>query len=228
MKAKIRVAVIDDHPLFREGVVHILTTCPDFEVVAQGGSAKEAVEIAKTRDPDILVLDVSIPGDGIAALEEIVATVAEIKVMMLTVSVGEIDVVRALSLGARGYVVKGISGSELLQALHFICEGERYLSPSLGAKLLSDIGLGKMSSQEVVLGPLTTREGEVLSFLGQGLSNKEIGSRLRLSEKTVKHYMTSVLQKLRVRSRLEAALLLQNFPDRDRTNESPTREGARV
>jgi DNA-binding NarL/FixJ family response regulator len=209
MKAKIRVAVVDDHPLFREGVVHIFAACSDIEVVGQGASAKEATELTQKQNADVLVLDISIPGGGITALETIVAARTETKVLMLTVSVAEDDVLKALYLGARGYVVKGVSGSELIHALHTVYEGDRYLSPCLGAKLLFDVGSRRTPSKGNTFSDLSSREDEVLSFVGLGLSNKEIGSRLHLSEKTIKHYMTNVLCKLHVRNRLEAALLLQ-------------------
>lgn len=213
MKPRIRVAVVDDHPLFREGVVHIFTATPDIEVVAQGASAREAAEIAQGRKPDVLVLDISIPGCGITALETIVASSPETKVLMLTVSVDETDVLRALHLGAKGYVVKGVSGPELVQALHSVYHGERYLSPDLGAKLLSDVGFGKTMYKGNAFGDLSSLEDEILSFVREGLSNKEIGSKLHLSEKAIKHHLTNVFQKLRVRNRLEAALLVRkNLP----------------
>lgn len=209
MNGKIRVALVDDHPLFREGVRHIFADCPDIVVVAQGASAREAVEIARGRNVDVFVMDINIPGSGITALEMIGANCTDAKVVMLTVSVDEADVLRTLHLGAKGYVVKGVSGPDLIQALYTIYHGDRYLSPCLGAKLLSEVGFGKPISSSSAFGDLSNREGEVLSFVGQGLSNKEIGSKLHLSEKTIKHYMTNVFHKLHVRNRLEAALLLQ-------------------
>jgi DNA-binding NarL/FixJ family response regulator len=209
IRATIRVAVVDDHPLFREGVVHIFAACSDIEVVAQGASARDAVEIARSSKPGVLVLDISIPGGGISALEAIVANGLETKVLMLTVSADESDVLRALHLGAVGYVVKGVSGPELVQALRSVYHGDRYISPALGAKLLSTAGRGQETFKGDPRADLSTRENEILSFLGQALSNKEIGSKLHLSEKTIKHYMTNVFQKLHVRNRMEAALLIK-------------------
>lgn len=219
MTAIIRVAVVDDHPLFREGVVHLLETCPDIEVIAQGASAKEAIDIVQSHSPDVLVLDISIPGGGIAALQTIATGHGLTNVLILTVSADENDVLKALQLGAKGYVVKGVSGAELMQALRSVYNGDRYLSPSLGAKLLTDVGLVHSSTTSEVDagGDLSCRENEILSFVGQGLSNKEIALKLNLSEKTVKHYMTNVFHKLHVRSRLEAALLIQKMPHRTST-----------
>jgi len=206
------VAVVDDHPLFREGVSYILSACEDIEVVGQGSSADDAYEIVQALKPDILVLDVSIPGGGLNALEAVIEASPETMVMILTVSVDKPDVLKALRLGARGYVVKGVGGQELAQALRVVHRGDRYLSPSLGASLLSDVDHARMEARTKATERLSHREGEVLSLVTQGLSNKEIGAKLKLSDKTVKHYMTNVFQKLHVRSRLEAALLVRRSP----------------
>lgn len=209
MKPKIRVSVVDDHPLLREGVVHILKSAPDIEVVSQGATAKEAIEIAASQDLDVLVLDISIPGGGLQALQAILDGDPGFKVLMLTVSADESDVLTALRLGAKGYVLKGVSGPELIQALRSVYLDGQYISPSLGAKLLLDVGRGKSISKGNVFEDLSSRQDEILLLVGQGLSNKEIGAKLHLSDRTVKHHMTNVFQKLGVRNRLEAALLVR-------------------
>ena len=211
MQRKIRVVVIDDHPLFREGVVSVLASCPDVEVVAQGASADDAAEIAGTHKPDVALLDVSIPGGGLSAIRAIAASSPGTRAMMLTVSVDKTDVLEALRLGARAYVVKGVSGRELLQALYAVINGERYLSPSLGAMLLTDVDSGRADAKAPAVKDLSSREAAVLTLVTQGLSNKEVGARLQLSDKTIKHYLTSVFQKLHVRSRLEAAMLMKKM-----------------
>lgn len=209
MKPKIRVSVVDDHPLLREGVVHILKSAPDIEVVSQGATAKEAIEIAASQDLDVLVLDISIPGGGLQALQAILDGDPGFKVLMLTVSADESDVLTALRLGAKGYVLKGVSGPELIQALRSVYLDGQYISPSLGAKLLLDVGRGKSISKGNVFEDLSSRQDEILLLVSQGLSNKEIGAKLHLSDRTVKHHMTNVFQKLGVRNRLEAALLVR-------------------
>lgn len=209
MKPKIRVSVVDDHPLLREGVVHILKSAPDIEVVSQGATAKEAIEIAASQDLDVLVLDISIPGGGLQALQAILDGDPGFKVLMLTVSADESDVLTALRLGAKGYVLKGVSGPELIQALRSVYLDGQYISPSLGAKLLLDVGRGKSISKGNVFEDLSSRQDEILLLVGQGLSNKEIGAKLHLSDRTIKHHMTNVFQKLGVRNRLEAALLVR-------------------
>lgn len=209
VKPKIRVSVVDDHPLLREGVVHILKSAPDIEVVSQGATAKEAIEIAASQDLDVLVLDISISGGGLQALQAILDGDPGFKVLMLTVSADESDVLTALRLGAKGYVLKGVSGPELIQALRSVYLDGQYISPSLGAKLLLDVGRGKSISKGNVFEDLSSRQDEILLLVGQGLSNKEIGAKLHLSDRTIKHHMTNVFQKLGVRNRLEAALLVR-------------------
>lgn len=209
MKNEIQVALVDDHPLYREGLVQALAACPDFEIAAQGASATDATEIVRNHHIDVLVLDIGIPGGGIAALRSITEYSPDTKVLMLTVSDSPEDVLKTLNLGAMGYVVKGASGAEVAQALRAVAAGDLYLSPSLGAHLLSEVSSGKAISKTKAFVELSSREDEILALVGQGLTNKEIGLQLSLTEKTVKHYMTGVFQKLRVHTRLEAALLSQ-------------------
>ncbi len=209
MEPKILVGVVDDHPLLREGVVYILKGAPDIEVVAQGAAAKEAIDIASIPDLDVLVLDISIPGGGLNALQTVMDNNPKVKVLMLTVSADETDVLSALRMGAKGYVLKGVSGPELIQALRSVYLDGQYISPSLGAKLLLDVGRGKSITKGSVFEDLSSRQDEILLLVGQGLSNKEIGAKLHLSDRTIKHHMTNVFQKLGVRNRLEAALLVR-------------------
>jgi DNA-binding NarL/FixJ family response regulator len=204
---RIRVAVIDDHPLFREGVVQTISSCADMDVVAQGASAAEALEIVRGHDPDIVILDINIPGGGIVALEQMMAGNIRSRVMMLTVSTNQVDAAKSLRLGARGYVVKGVAGPELIEAVRAVFNGEHYLSPSLGARLVANAEADRRAPQADASSNLSSREVEILSLVRLGHSNKAIAKRLNLSDKTVKHYMTGLFQKLKVRNRVEAALL---------------------
>jgi two-component system, NarL family, nitrate/nitrite response regulator NarL len=206
MGDKIRVAIVDDHPMVREGVAHVIADDAGFEVVAKGGTSHEAVEIIKTHNPDILVLDISIPGGGISALQAIVKLGKNSKVLMLTVSDDQSDVFNALNLGAHGYVLKGISGPELIQALRAVYVDGHYLSPNLGAKMLTEISRHKLDSHSENHNRLTEREEGVLKLVQLGKANKEIGLALNLSEKTIKHYMGNLFKKLNVKSRTELAI----------------------
>jgi DNA-binding NarL/FixJ family response regulator len=200
----IRVVVADDHPLFRQGVVMTLNSVEDFQVVGQAADATATVQLVNEELPDIALLDVTMPGGGISAANRIASVSPGTKVIMLTVSEDEDDLVRAMQAGAKGYVLKGIAVDELVSLVRAIFGGEVYVAPGLAWVLLRE-----MSDPESVgpLAELSTRERRVLELVASGLNNQEIGVRLGLAEKTIKHYMTSILGKLQVRTRVEAALL---------------------
>jgi DNA-binding NarL/FixJ family response regulator len=205
MSSPIRILLADDHPLFREGVAHSLSVDPDFEVIAQAGSGEEAVELALELHPDIVLLDVSMAGmGGIAAAGKIAACTAGVRIMMLTVSENRENLMAALKAGAHGYVLKGVSAGELRAITRRVAGGEAYVTPALAADMLTEFSQPHPIDS---FSELTARETQILQLLSQGLTNREIGEKTFLAEKTVKHYMTSILQKLHVRSRTEAALI---------------------
>lgn len=199
----IRVVVVDDHPMFRAGVVASLAAEPGVEVVGEGSSAAEAVRLADVHEPDICLIDIAMPGGGHAAAHEITSAHPQTRVVMLTVSEDEDDLLAAMKAGASGYVLKGAAGSELVEVLRMVDGGEVYVAPGLAWGLLREMSRPRSAP----LDELSVRERQVLELVAGGLSNQEIGDRLGLAEKTIKHYMTSILGKLRVRSRVEAALL---------------------
>ena len=209
MTQKIRVAVVDQHPLFRDGIVVHLEAQPDVEVVGLGTSIRDALRLAGEGEPDVIVLDMSLLDSGLEALEAITQQHPTTKILLFTLGADEEQVCAALKCGARGYLLKGTSGPELVQAVRMLNQGESYVSPSLAAKLLMRSGPSRASEAQPAhrLSELTRREEEILSILGKGRSNKEIGNKLDLSEKTVKHHITNILQKLQVRNRVEAALV---------------------
>ena len=209
----LNVVVVDDHPLFREGVVHTLSAQHDVEVVGEGASAEDAIRLAGELLPDVLLLDIALPGGGIVAVQAIAAAYPVVKIVMLTVSETEDDVLAALKSGARAYVLKGVSARELLGILRSVWAGEVYVTPSLAASLLFEMTGGRPLAGAAArlpaspLSDLTERERQILERVASGDSNKEIAAQLGLSEKTVKHHMTNILQKLQVRNRVEAALI---------------------
>ncbi|HZH50956.1 MAG TPA: response regulator transcription factor [Microvirga sp.] len=209
MDNRIRVGVVDDHPLYRDGVVFTLAAHADIKVVDQGASAADAVRIATDNDLDVLLLDMTMPGGGLSAVETIARQRPSVKSLMLTVVAEEDQVCAALKHGARGYLLKGTGGPELVQAVRLISQGESYVSPSLAAKLLMRSAPSPVPGEKRPdpFSELTPREEQILSILVEGRSNKEIGNKLDLSEKTIKHHLTNILQKLQVRNRVEAALL---------------------
>ncbi|RNJ44367.1 response regulator [Mesorhizobium japonicum] len=217
MIGTIRIAIVDDHPLFREGVTRSLSEIGGFEIVGEGATAQDAERIASTVQPDILLLDISMPGGGLSAVASILAVHPAQKIVMLTVSETNADVTTALNAGVQGYILKGVGSRALAEILRNVAAGESYLSPMLSARLLSDLQ-SPQSANGVAdrLRQLTDRQTEILRLVAEGLSNKEVALRLELQEKTVKHHMTGVLSKLNVRNRTEAALMMREFRDRDR------------
>jgi DNA-binding NarL/FixJ family response regulator len=199
----IRILIVDDHPLFLDGLVATLSADEELEVVATGGDADAAVRAAGEHRPDLALLDVSMPGGGIEAARRIGSAAPTTRVVMLTSSESEDDLLAAMDAGASGYVLKGVAGRELRTILKSVHRGEVYVAPGLAYAMIKGLTRPRV---EDPLGELTTREREVLELVAAGLSNAEIGGRLGLAEKTVKHYMTAILGKLDVGSRVEAAL----------------------
>jgi two-component system nitrate/nitrite response regulator NarL len=208
---RLRVAVVDDHPIFRAGVIESLTQSGSFEVVGEGASTADAVRLAAEASPDIMLLDVRMPGDGVEATVEISRRWPTVKIVVLTAFDDEALVTRSLSAGASGYVLKGVSSHELKDSLRAVAEGGGYVSPSLAARLLAKRGKPSPDASNVTLFlALTPREEKILRCVTQGLSNREIGEQLGLSEKSIKHHMTNILQKLQARNRVEAAMMARS------------------
>jgi len=204
MSDTIRVAVADDHPMFRAGVVASLREVDDIEVVGEAGDAAAALAVARTELPDVMILDIAMPGSGLTAAREIAAACPATRIVMLTVSEDEDDLLAAVKAGASGYVLKGAGAGELVSVIRSVNAGEVYVAPALAWGMLRELRTPRTSPFD----ELTEREREVLELVAQGLSNQEVGDRLGLAEKTIKHYMTNILGKLQVRSRVEAALLV--------------------
>lgn len=231
-EAPIRVIIADDHPLYREGVARSLSDDPGILVVGQAQDAAGAVDLARRTRPDLLMLDISMPGGGLAALREVTSWPDAPRVAMLTASEEDDVVMQALKAGALGYVLKGVGARELVAIVRDLARGQTYVSPSLAARLLvamreqtgreqtgrqetgrpgaGNTGSGSRGRPANPLDELSKREEQILRLVAEGCSNKEIGRALDLQEKTVKHYMTSILQKLHLRNRVEAAVLARD------------------
>ena len=209
MTDQIRVLIADDHPMFRTGVGLALKGAGAFDVVGEARNAQEAIALAQQLHPQVVLLDIAMPGCGLQAAAAISRFDPEIHIVMLTVSETEQSVNAALEAGAKGYILKGASSQELARVLHAICEGEAYVTPALAARLLTQLRQKPAVRERNTLSDLTSREEEILAHAAQGLTNKEIARNLTLSEKTVKHYMTNVLHKLQVRNRVEAVIQMR-------------------
>lgn len=204
----IRVLVADDHPIFRDGLVRSLEETGEFRVVAVAGSAEEAVRLADHKRPDIALLDLSMPGGGLSAVEAIAAAGSAGHVAMLTVSEDDDNVAAALRGGAIAYILKGVSAGELRRVLRGVARGEPHVSPALAGKVLSYMSRApEQEADRSGFDELTAREEEILRRVARGMSNKEIARDLELQEKTVKHYMTQIMGKLHARNRVEAAVM---------------------
>ena len=205
MSDLISIIVVDDHPLFREGVVMTLLESGKFDVVAQAGSKDDALRAAERHMPDLMLVDVSMPGGGIETAAELAERTPAIKVIMLTVSEQEKDVQAALKAQARGYILKGVASEDLITILTDINKGDSYISPNLAANLLmrNSEGDQKETPDDFIL---NDREKQILEKLAVGMSNRDIAIDICLSEKTVKHYMTNIMNKLHVSNRVQAAI----------------------
>ena len=205
----IRIVIADDHPIYREGVARTLAEDAGLDVVGQAQDAPGAVELATRLAPDLVLLDLSMPGGGgLAALRALQALPKPPRVAMLTASEEDDEVMQALKGGALGYVLKGVGARDLVGIVKDLARGQSYVSPVLAARLLAVMREGgKAAKPANPLAELSKREEDILRLVVEGRSNKEIGLAMELQEKTVKHYMTSILQKLHLRNRVEAAVL---------------------
>lgn len=213
MTDTIRIVIIDDHPLFREGVARTLNEETGIEVVGAGASAAEALQLAQQLQPDVLLLDIDIPGHGLTVIPAIVGQLST-RILILTASSDEDYVITALKAGAHGYALKGVLSGELADIIRIVHSGKGYVPPELAAHLL--VGMVVPVEPASLLDMLTERERQILELVAAGSSNKEIARSLNVAEKTVKSYMTSIMQKLQVRNRVEAAMLAARQFDRKR------------
>jgi two-component system nitrate/nitrite response regulator NarL len=203
----ISIAVVDDHPIYREGVIRSLAETGRFAVVAEGATRDDAVRIAVEWSPDLMLIDLSMPGGGLSALQPILDAKPEVRLVVLTASEAAEDVTDALNTGVQGYVLKGVGSRALAEILLSVAAGETYVTPSLSARLLSHLSAAPQSP--IATDPmrsLTARELEVLDLIASGKSNKEVAIALDLQEKTIKHHVSRILSKLKAHNRTEAAI----------------------
>lgn len=201
----IKVLIVDDHFLFREGLARILNDAPDIRVVATVGSGEDALARASEFKPDVVLMDVNMPGlGGVEATRRLRELSPQTAVLMLTVSDKEADLFAAIRAGARGYLLKNVSNTELIDAIHQVYAGNAIIAPAMAARLLTEFAT-RTPPVEPAAQELSPREREVLELVARGLSNKEIATQLALSPHTVKSHLRSILDKLHLRSRAEAA-----------------------
>jgi DNA-binding NarL/FixJ family response regulator len=195
---RIRILCVDDHPIVREGIAGILRLQADMELIGETGSGREALQLSQELQPDILLLDLRLHDmTGYEVMQQILTARINMKILVLTSLDGDVDIERALALGASGYVIKGTAREELLRAVRTVYRGKRYVPADVAQKLAEHLASEKLS----------IREHEVLTLLARGKRNKEIGAELAIAEDTVKMHVKNILAKLGVNDRTEAVTI---------------------
>lgn len=207
----IRVLLADDEPLVRAGIRAVLAADPGIEVVAEADNGRTAVELATAHRPDVVLLDIAMPVlDGLAAAAELTRTVPEVGVLMLTTFSADEHIAAALAGGARGFLLKSGDPRELFSGIRAVADGAAFLSPKVAHRVIQQVTGDRMASAARARGlvdGLTPREREVLALVGAGLPNAEIARRLHVVEGTVKVFVTSILRRLEVANRVQAAIV---------------------
>lgn len=203
---KTRILLVDDHDIVRLGLMTLLNDQPDMEVIGEASTAGEAVTAAKTLQPDVVLMDIRLPGEGgIEATSQVTRRTPNSKVVMLTSFADDELVVRAIRAGAVGYVLKQVGNEELLRAIRAAARGEALLDPSTTARLLSRVREAERKAEEDAFREITDREMDVLVHLAKGKTNAEIAKLLNLSEKTVGNYVSNMFERLHLNNRIELA-----------------------
>jgi DNA-binding NarL/FixJ family response regulator len=203
MAEKIRVVVVDDHALLRRGVIRALELDDMIEIVGEGASAADAIKLAGTHAPDLIMLDISMPGNGIEAARVIHNLPTPTRIVMLTVSGDEDDVMHALEAGAVGYLLKGTDANELIAAVKCVRAGESFISQNLAIQILSSKDQAEGSS----LTSLSEYEKRTLCLISEGLTNREVGEQLAVPEKTVRYNVINIFRKLKVTNCAKATIV---------------------
>ncbi|MDP9222547.1 MAG: response regulator transcription factor [Actinomycetota bacterium] len=203
---KIKVFLLDDHEVVRRGVRELLETEADLEVIGEASTAREAMARVPALKPDVAVLDVRLPdGDGVSVCRDLRSGMPDLGCLMLTSFADDEALFDAIMAGASGYVLKQIRGNDLVAAVRTVASGESMLDPQATARVMARLRTGKQEADP--LAGLTEQERKVLHLIGEGLTNRQIGERLFLAEKTIKNYVSSLLAKLGMERRVQAAVL---------------------
>ncbi len=202
----LRIILVDDHEVVRLGLRALLTRHPEFEIVDEAGNANDAIEKSLRLKPDIIVLDIRLPGvSGIEACRQIVAQQPATKVIMLTSFAEDEMLFDAIAAGASGYVLKQIGSDELIRALRVVGRGESLIDPALTPKVLDRVRESSRRTDQSEFRKLNEQELKILALVAEGKTNREIAAQVFLSEKTVRNYVSSILDKLSLSSRAQAA-----------------------
>jgi DNA-binding NarL/FixJ family response regulator len=207
MEDTVRVLIADDHPLFREGMRGRLDRVADIEVVGEAASGDEAVELARKLEPDVILMDIKMPGkNGIEATREILRAGPEIGVVVLTMFEDDDSVFAAMRAGAKGYLLKDSGGEGVVYAIRAVASGEAVFGPGVAERIIGYFSVPRPAPPQRAFPELTEREEEVLSLVAQGKSNQEIARQLFVSLKTVRNHVSNILLKLQVADRAQAVI----------------------
>ena len=205
--ARRTIVVVDDHPIFRSGVVQVLELNDTIDVVAEGATVEDAVALAREHRPNMMLLDIAMGQRGVDAIPRVLAESPDTAVVMLSASEDVDDVSQSLELGAVSYILKGTSGNELLNIVDKVFAGQIHISPRVLGGLVSQQGGRVTTPERAALERLTKTEEKVLRHVSRGMSNSEVADRIGVQEKTIKFHLSNVFSKLAVRNRVEATLL---------------------
>lgn len=202
----LKVVLVDDHEIVRQGLKALLEVEEDIEVIGEASGGPQAVEVARSYKPDVVVMDIRMPdGGGVEACREIRDQVPETKVIMLTSFSDDEALFNSIMAGAAGFVLKQIRGGDLVEAIRTVGRGESLLDPGVTTRVLERLRKAKFDDKDPKLSRLSPQEERILDMIGEGLTNRQIAERIHLSDKTVKNYVSTILQKLEVARRAEAA-----------------------
>jgi DNA-binding NarL/FixJ family response regulator len=207
MTEPLRILIADDHLLFRDGLRVLLATDPEIELVGEASTGDEAITLAATVQPDVIIMDIQMPGlNGIEATRRIVTASPHIGILMVTMFDDDPSVFAAMRAGARGYLLKGANHAEMLRAIRAVGSGEAIFSPAIATRLMDFFAAIRPTELPQVFPELSDREREILSLIAQGYKNPDIAAHLVISPKTVRNHVTNILSKLQVADRAQAII----------------------
>lgn len=207
----VKLAVFDDHPLLLEGLVGLFSRSRDYNVVGKGACAADVIELSLAFGAQVVIMDLDMPGNVFDAISRIRRESEDIKILIFTASNATDEAVKALEAGAHGYVLKGSTAEDLTRAIQSVLAGDTYITQNLAARVIMALREASIRRNVLQAMHLSVREGQIVRLLLKGNTNREIAAQLSVSEKTVKHHMSILMQKLNVRNRIEVVLAAQRL-----------------
>jgi DNA-binding NarL/FixJ family response regulator len=207
---RISVGIVDHHPITLEAIVGVIGRNINLEVLGTGSAVTDVLELATRCRPDVLIVEVGMPG-SFEAITNVIGSVPNVKVVAFTGAAGVAIAIRALDAGAVGFVLKAAQSSELIEAIEAVARGENYITRSFASQVIAGLRDETLRRKAAAIINLSIREEQIVRLLVRGSTNKEIAARLKLSDKTVKHYMTILMQKMNARNRLEVVVAAQKM-----------------